>query len=344
MDSARRRKPAIGPEPLSPELVLVDPELAAAAREQLREPGAWKPGTAQPARTVARRTRGVTTIGTRAPSSIAPATRVATIPTRKSLRTVSTREPFGSVAREAFPDVGDRAEPSQAYSSRRLLAALAATLLAPFLAASAFAVGVVALGESEGSLLPALATPSASPTAARRPTTRVAVDPQPPPPTARTPRPGLAAPRPVRRRTLRISPAGVEIGGWRVDQAGTVAAAIAAFGRPARRTGGPFYCELVWRGGVRATFYDIDGQEPCRGVFVRAVISGGSWATANGLRIGGPASALRRLYPRAVRRTANGEGWWPLVALPRRTFEPWRPDPRLTARVRRGRVVALYVT
>jgi hypothetical protein len=127
-------------------------------------------------------------------------------------------------------------------------------------------------------------------------------------------------------------------------------------GRPAleRRFGGPdsarrqsaYECALVWRTlGLTATLLDLSRQAPCRaGAFVRATVTGRSWRTAKGLRVGSTVVRLRRLYPRARHDTSYlpWSGWW-LVTRRACAEVGGSPYPGLLGRTRGGRVSALVV-
>ena len=132
------------------------------------------------------------------------------------------------------------------------------------------------------------------------------------------------------------------IGTFAVKRDGSLRGMIRAFGEPssARRRGE--VCYLAWRPvGLRATFYNLGGFDPCsraRGRFGTATMTGRSWRTSVGLRIGDSARRLRSLFPRAGRHGA----WWWLVT--RKTpFGLGGEYPGLAAKVVRGRVAAFVV-
>jgi hypothetical protein len=105
-------------------------------------------------------------------------------------------------------------------------------------------------------------------------------------------------------------------------------------------------CRLVWRRlGLVLTTIDFAQRNPCRGPFVVATVTGRTWRTAKGLRVGRPVARLRHLYPAARFHTgfAPERGWW-LVPRRRCAEVGGGPYPGLLARVRSGRVSALVVT
>jgi hypothetical protein len=329
-------------QPLSPELVLIDPELASAARQALPEAGAWRPGTE-----IAPLTRRLDVAKERPPAR--PPTPQ---PTRTRLRRADPEQRRGDVPLVHESPVSGRTESETAASSG--LRRLGSAAVGGGLFAAGFAVAVLILDGSQPSPVRDIDGPV--PMSARAPGTVRPANPNTRDTvTAKRPkrareaassRRGGAARRTKRRsdyrRTLMLSQTDVMIGAFPVKGA-RPSAAVAVFGRPTRRTARRFYCHIAWqRVGMLLTFYDLNGRAPCRrGTFVRAVITGKGWRTAKGARIGGAVASLRRRHPEA---TSGSGGWWSLVRIQRRTFEPWRPDPGIAARVRNGRVVAFYIT
>ena len=131
-------------------------------------------------------------------------------------------------------------------------------------------------------------------------------------------------------------------------RAGAMRAAVEAKLGPAdsaRRTSRGA-CRVVWRrlGLVLATI-DFAERAPCRGQWVVATVTGRTWRTAKGLRVGQPVGRLRHVYPAA--RFHGGfapeRGWW-LIERRRCAEAGGGPYPGLLARVRSGRVSALVVT
>jgi len=165
------------------------------------------------------------------------------------------------------------------------------------------------------------------------------------------------------RATTRVigvtGPAGdrdvTRLGPWVVRSSGnpTFGGARAAFGRPTRcASRGPGYATASWRPvGLRATFYTLDippAGPACRAarLFVgSATLTGPSWQTSKGLRVGDTLARVTELYPRSgsVRRLYPGisypAGRWQLEV--RNVFGS--RSPLLLAVMRSGRVVAFEV-
>jgi hypothetical protein len=131
-------------------------------------------------------------------------------------------------------------------------------------------------------------------------------------------------------------------------RAGAMRAAVEAKLGPAdsaRRTSRGA-CRVVWRGlGLVLATIDFAQRAPCRGQWVVATVTGRTWRTAKGLRVGQPVARLRHLYPSARFHAGSAaeRGWW-LVARRRCAEAGGGPFPGLLARVRSGRVSALVVT
>jgi hypothetical protein len=134
-----------------------------------------------------------------------------------------------------------------------------------------------------------------------------------------------------------------KLGGYAIKRDGSLAGAISEFGRPTSiRRNAARECVVRWRPlGLRIVFYNLGGRDACKpqyGRFSEALITGGQWRTANGLRMGDPRSALFRLYPSAGSVTTS---WWALVT----RVLPWndRPYGALQAKLNRGRVCAFVI-
>jgi hypothetical protein len=160
-------------------------------------------------------------------------------------------------------------------------------------------------------------------------------------------------------RLIRASATFQRLGDWRVDRASTFQGAIDALGEPsschareaahvvARWADLGITVDLVTFGGLPAGRTGCD--EP-RSIHVNwARVTGRSWFTSLGLRVGDPTSKLRRLYPRAQR---NPRGTWPRPSahwlVTRRAAcvgicsTNFVTVPQLLAEVRNGRVIAFF--
>jgi hypothetical protein len=131
-------------------------------------------------------------------------------------------------------------------------------------------------------------------------------------------------------------------------RAGATRAAVEAKLGPAdaARRIGAGQCRVVWRRlGLVLAAIDFERRAPCRGQWVVATITGRTWRTATGLRVGQPVARLRHLYSAATFHGgfAPEQGWW-LVPRRRCAEVGGGPFPGLLARVHSGRVSALVVT
>jgi hypothetical protein len=145
------------------------------------------------------------------------------------------------------------------------------------------------------------------------------------------------------------------LGPWvvRSNAQPTLAGARAAFGRPTRCTSrAPGSASASWHAaGLRATFYTLDippAGPACRAgrLFVgSATMTGPTWQTSKGLRVGDGLARVQQVYPQSdsVRRLYPGisypAGRWQLE---------WRNafgarSPLLVAVMRTGKVVAFEV-
>ena len=138
------------------------------------------------------------------------------------------------------------------------------------------------------------------------------------------------------------------IGSYAVMADGGLRGAIAAFGPTSTRRRDGEFCQVRWRShGIRASFYNLGGLNPCTpagGRFSEATMSGSRWQTAKGLAIGAPLARLRALYPRATYRVDRfyGRGWWLVVR--RSRFGVPQDYPGLRATIRNGRVSSFVVS
>ena len=142
-----------------------------------------------------------------------------------------------------------------------------------------------------------------------------------------------------------------KLGGYAVKTDGTLFGAIEEFGDPSSLRRGQYRgrptvtCIARWQPlGLRITFYNLGGQNPCRpqfGYFGEAWITSKQWRTASGLRVGHPWRYILRYHPRA--RHGGATGWWVLVAR-RSRIGAFRSYSALAARVKNGYVVAFRIT
>jgi hypothetical protein len=151
-------------------------------------------------------------------------------------------------------------------------------------------------------------------------------------------------------RTIHVAGRQVRaIGHWRLaapfghHPRTTLAWAIHAFGRPTSKHLGSAYCKVRWdRIGLSGRFTSLGAPQPGQtfctpsfGLVADVTATGRAWQTWHHLRIGGKSSQIPVRHPGAVR---HGRSW---------VLETWpspfsgHDEPLVTARVRRGRVVAL---
>lgn len=134
----------------------------------------------------------------------------------------------------------------------------------------------------------------------------------------------------------------VQIGRYKVKEDGTLGGAIRAFGQPSSLRRRDVTCLARWQArGVRISFYNLGGQNPCQGrygYFGEGIITGRGWATAKGLRIGDPARRVSALYgPRRV------SGSWAWLLTRRSPYGAGSVYAALSARIQSGRVTAFRV-
>ena len=134
----------------------------------------------------------------------------------------------------------------------------------------------------------------------------------------------------------------VQIGRYQVKRDGTLVGAIRAFGRASSLRRRDVTCLASWSGlGVRISFYNLGGQDPCQGrygYFGEGVITGRGWATGKGLRIGDPARRVSALY--GQRRVS---GAWAWLLTRRSPFGDGGVYAALSARIHHRRVTAFRV-
>ena len=113
--------------------------------------------------------------------------------------------------------------------------------------------------------------------------------------------------------------------------------ASAAFGPPTGRERRGEYCSVTWsRLGLTIVLTATDGPDPCeRGEVAGGVVRWRRWRTSKGLRVGDSLEELRSRYPGAQ---ARPDGWWWLLVVRRPVLGELRLQPLLSAHVRDGRV------
>jgi hypothetical protein len=141
-----------------------------------------------------------------------------------------------------------------------------------------------------------------------------------------------------------------KIGSFLVKDDGTLRGAIDAFGQPTdrdRRFGGSA-CIVRWpQHGLKITFYNLGGRNPCRpayGFFSNARAHGPHWETNRDLAIGDRRRRLRDLYPGATYHSAESgspAGWW--LVRRRSPFGTGGYYPGLLATLEDRRVDAFHV-
>jgi hypothetical protein len=138
------------------------------------------------------------------------------------------------------------------------------------------------------------------------------------------------------------------LAGYQVKLNGTLQSAIERFGAPElERIHGGAVCRATWhRMGLLITFYNLGGHDPCQpqyGYFGRAIITGKSWRTSKGIRLGDPERLLWTHYPKAIRTQDRywGAGYWLVTRYSR--VGAGGSYPGLLARTNKGRVSAFLV-
>ncbi len=128
-----------------------------------------------------------------------------------------------------------------------------------------------------------------------------------------------------------------KLGAYAVKRDGSLAGAIAAFGKPTGRWRTGYGCTVRWRPlGLQIFFYNLGGQDPCSpegGRFGTALVTSRAWRTAKGLRVGDSLARLRHFFPKATR---HGSWYWLVVRFGTAGFYPG-----LQAQIVRGRLAAL---
>lgn len=143
-------------------------------------------------------------------------------------------------------------------------------------------------------------------------------------------------------------------GDWKMEsfavkRDGTLRGAVDAFGQPTARIRNGEVCTVRWtRHGLRIGFYNLGGNNPCRGkfgFFSNARAKGPHWVTNRGVEIGDGEARLQDLYPNAEFHSSEQgfwpSGWW----LVRREsqFGTGGSYPGLLAHMHDGHVQAFHV-
>jgi hypothetical protein len=140
-----------------------------------------------------------------------------------------------------------------------------------------------------------------------------------------------------------------KMGSFAVKRDGTLRGAVGAFGLPTERIRNGEVCTVRWtRHGLRIGFYNLGGNNPCRGkfgFFSNARAKGPHWVTNRGLAIDEGKARLQNLYPNAKFHSSEQgfwpSGWW----LVRREsqFGTGGSYPGLLAHMHAGHVQAFHV-
>ena len=139
------------------------------------------------------------------------------------------------------------------------------------------------------------------------------------------------------------------MGSFAVKKDGTLRGAVDAFGQPTTKIRNGESCVVRWtQHGLRVFFYNLGGNNPCRGkfgFFSNARAKGPHWRTNRDLAIGDGERRLQNLYPNASFHAAE-QGFWPagwwLVKRPNQ-FGTSGSYPGLLAHMHDGRVQAFHV-
>ena len=141
----------------------------------------------------------------------------------------------------------------------------------------------------------------------------------------------------------------LRMGSFAVKKDGTLRGAVDAFGQPSTKIRNGESCAVRWtQHGLRIFFYNLGGNNPCRGkfgFFSNARAKGPHWKTNRDLAIGDGEGRLQNLYPNASFHAA-GQGFWPagwwLVKRPNQ-FGTSGSYPGLLAHMHDGRLQAFHV-
>jgi hypothetical protein len=139
------------------------------------------------------------------------------------------------------------------------------------------------------------------------------------------------------------------MGSFAVKRDGTLGGAIDTFGQPRSKERNGEVCTVRWtQHGLRIVFYNLGGNNPCRGrfgFFSNARAKGPHWQTNKDLAIGDAERRLKNLYPNATfHRSDQGfwpAGWW--LVRRQSPFGTGGSYPGLLAHMHDGRVQAFHV-
>ncbi len=320
------------PEPISPELVLVDPELARLARERLPEPGLAR-------RDVPRATPLARSTAVSERSLPAPPVETEAPPRRRPtlwgalalacLAAIATAVALGSLRDRPGPVLSGSDETPAAGSRSDVRRAPAEVSQRP--------AEVSQRPPDRGAVAarPAHRGTAVAPGPARR-------RPEPERPASTVdrsvPRQDGGTPPPSGRTVVRGSAVGTIV----FREPKTLRRATEEFGAPTSRRRTQDYCHVSWGAlGLTIVLNRVGRGDPCsQDEVVGAVVKGRRWQTSRGLRVGDSFGRLKSLYPNAV---ARPDGWWALVVERRSVVGRVRPQPTLLAHVRDGRVDTLVV-
>jgi hypothetical protein len=303
-------------EIVSPELALVDPELARRARAALPKAGGVRVEP-RPARIDAAPTPAAPAETSAEPPPLAR--RRAARPVRRRLLAVAALAPVLvalALVGEFAAGRGPASEPRAASEPDGPPAVARQPRPAPARAPQQPAAGRTPSRGSDGGAARKSRPPAAQPTPSK----------------VRSHRRTTAKPKPQSS-----GPAVVE---QLVGRVGASASSLTrTLGTPTTSARNGQYCNVSWRRrGVTLVLVGAQAQNPCTdGHVAGGFATGHGWRTAKGLTIGAPLSQLRRRYPAA---RDVGSGWWKLGSVTRGRSKG--PIP-LHAHVVRGHVDRLLV-
>jgi len=105
-----------------------------------------------------------------------------------------------------------------------------------------------------------------------------------------------------------------KMGAFAVKRDGTLRGAVDAFGLPSQKSRNGEVCTVRWsQHGLRIVFYNLGGNNPCRGkfgFFSNARAKGPHWKTNRDLAVGDSERRLENLYPHAKFHPSE-PGFWP---------------------------------